>query len=415
MTPHHSRERLVLSLILAFGLLLRLIVAVSFWGSRDVTLQIYHGERILEGRAAWTSKLPIAYFLPPLMQSVARHTAVPDYVAQKIPAIAGDMLAAILLIQIARRRRSEKPWIWAGVYLLNPLTVMLSAYHGNVDPLMAALILWALYLRWRERPVAAGTAFGLAVAMKPTAILALPVLLLPLARRGNVRVAAAAILVPAAICLPFVLREPTFCRFLATYSAPFGSWGISLLTRQFENVARQWALIHGGLLDVLTQTNALLSSHGRYLLIAVLVAWFVFVARRLEMRTFEHAALATAGTFLVFYVFTTGFGVQYLGLALPFLLIASVRLAMIYSAALSPFLVTTYLQADLSEKYGVQTITANLRLLSHADLALLIANGVLSIVAWSACAWILWRVVSSRRAVSARRSEPPQPRRRGGS
>src|SRR5882672_2493576 len=122
------------------------------------------------------------------MQALSIAWHIPDYVAQKLPAIAGDLLAAILLRRIAERHyRSRAGTTWMAIYLLNPVTVMLSAYQGNVDPLMAAMMLWALDLRWRDEPISAGVVLGLAIAMKPTAVLALPVLVLPLARRGNLR------------------------------------------------------------------------------------------------------------------------------------------------------------------------------------------------------------------------------------
>src|SRR5207244_6571903 len=121
--PHGApRAALATTVVIAIGLAVRLIVAFAFWGSEDVTLQIQHGQLINSGKPAWTTKLPIGYFLPALMQSLWRTTHFPENVAQKLPAILGDLLAALLLWRIAEREQRSGPrWLWPAIYLLNPL------------------------------------------------------------------------------------------------------------------------------------------------------------------------------------------------------------------------------------------------------------------------------------------------------
>jgi hypothetical protein len=380
--------------VVVLGLTIRLAVAMMFVGSWDVVSQVYHGELIVAGESAWTSKLPVAYFLPAAMHLLADATQLPKTFTQKLPAIAGDLWIALLLYGIAARLPRAGPrWLWPAIYLLNPVTVMLSAYHGNADPLMGAAMLTALVLRWRERPLASGVMLGLAIAMKPTALLALPVLLLPLARRGNVRLAAAAVLTPVAICTPFALLDPTFGKFLSNYSGPYGNWGISLILRQVENVSRQLLGIDGPLVAILGALNAAFLASGRWILMGILVLWGLWMMRRLRIGDFEQNAIAMTATFFVFYVFTPGFGVQYLSLALPFLLIVSPRLMLWLSAVISPYILGTYLQAGLYERYGMdKPITARLASLSSAELTLLVATGLFAIASWLTCVWILYRL-----------------------
>ena len=51
---------------------------------------------------------------------------IADSTAQKLPAIAGDLLAGFLLWRYARRRGDEREWVLPAIYLLNPVTVILS-------------------------------------------------------------------------------------------------------------------------------------------------------------------------------------------------------------------------------------------------------------------------------------------------
>jgi hypothetical protein len=368
--------------IFVLALAIRLIVAFAFWGSNDVTLQIQHGQEINSNQSAWTSKLPVAYMLPAWMQSLSHKTPIPENVAQKLPAILGDMLAALLLWRLSAR--SERPWLWPAVYLLNPVTVMLSAYHGNVDPLMAAAMLWALALRWNGRPITSGFALGLSILMKPTALLALPPLALPLSWRG-VRFVAAALLTVAAICAPFVLIDPTFGRFLANYGGAYGEWGLPLIVREIGHAIDMHAV------------TLWLQQFGRSMMVAVLAVWFVSMMKRWWLESLTGNARAIAATWLFFYVIATGWGVQYLSLALPFLLIVSVRLAVIYSAATAPYLLATYVYFGEFEKYAGQSAFGRLGSLPAADLALLVANRGLSVLAWSTCAFLLWRLCSAEK------------------
>jgi hypothetical protein len=404
--PDLRRVARPMMVVLALGLAVRLFVGLAFWGSEDVTLEIHYGHRILAGHDSWVTRLPVGYFLPPLMELLSRATLFPANAAQKLPAIIGDLITALLLWRIAEREQRSGPrWLWPAIYLLNPVTVMLSAYHGNVDPLMAAAMLWALDLRWRDRPVLAGVALALAITMKPTAVLALPPLMLPLSKRGVAFGATAAIVV-AAICAPFAVisasgpaaPDPTelrFGHFLATYTSAYGNWGLTLIFRQLDqNVAGH---LFPAAAKLLHAANAGLLQYGRYLLISILMAWFIYFAKRWRLASLADQALAIAATWLMFYVFATGWGVQYLSLALPFLLIGSLRLTTVYIAAVSPCLLTQYYYSSVFIKYGGERVVGRLATMPRTDLVLLIATHGFSLVAWGTCAWILGQIIVTNR------------------
>jgi hypothetical protein len=386
------------TLVFVAGLAIRLVVAVAFRGSYDIDAQLTEGRALLEGRSVYGTnmgnKLPLGYAVPALTLLFGAVTGVPAYVALKMPAIAGDMMTAALLGRVGTRA-SDPAWLLPALYLLNPVTVMLSAYHGNVDPLMAALVLAATVLASSGRALASGVVLGTAIALKQPAVLALPVLCLGVRGPERARLALAALLVPAVVTLPFAVADPNFGRVLR-YSSVSGGWGVSLLLQQSANVVAQLGPASDTLVEVLARANLWFAAWGRYVLLAILIAWYVALVRRRREADRTDLFRDVAATFLVFYVFASGFGTQYLAWALPFLFLVSRRLALVYVAVLTPFLAGTYFQATLHAKYDVGSITAHLRLLSPGDLAVVLANGVFGVMAWVACAWILARIAPPR-------------------
>ncbi|XP_055965583.1 GPI mannosyltransferase 1 [Sorex fumeus] len=80
---------------------------------------------------------------------------------------AADVLAALLLLRLLRRRGlgARAACAHAGLWLFNPLPLAVSS-RGNADALVACLVLAALDLLARGRAAGAGAAYGLAVHLK---------------------------------------------------------------------------------------------------------------------------------------------------------------------------------------------------------------------------------------------------------
>jgi hypothetical protein len=383
-------------LTLILGVTLRLVVAAAFQGSNDMGSMEDEGAALLAGLPVYSNtpgnKLPLAYLVSTAMVMVSRLSGLPASFTLKLPAIAADGLAALVLYRMGWAGSGwRSSHALAAVYLLNPATVMLSAYHGNLDPAMAALMVAAVLAWSRGEAAASGLLLGAAIAVKTPAALALPVVLAHSEGATRARIAMAAVAVPLVLSLPFALTDPGFVR-VFTYSSHYGPWGIPLILRQSENLLEQLASVPPALTAILQHVNRAASTAGRYILLAILVAWLVDVARRRCTDGAGALVRDIAATFMVFYVFAPGFGVQYLSWAAPFVLLASRRLGLLYVIAITPFLAGTYVQAFLPAKYGVESITQNLRLLSPVDLAFLVANGLAGLAAWGACVAILYRL-----------------------
>jgi hypothetical protein len=101
----------------------------------------------------------------------------------KLPSIVADLASAYLLYKLLEGQKQEARVGAALAYLLLPVTWFTGAVWGQVDSLLAFLLLLSLYFIWKDRPIAGGIAFVVAFLVKPQAIAALPFLAFWILRR----------------------------------------------------------------------------------------------------------------------------------------------------------------------------------------------------------------------------------------
>ncbi|PWJ65225.1 hypothetical protein B0H03_10372 [Rathayibacter iranicus NCPPB 2253 = VKM Ac-1602] len=91
--------------------------------------------------------------------------------------VAGVVVFAVYAIRLARLRGLSTP-LTAWTVVANPLTLVLFIVAGHNDSVMLALILASIYYAQTDRRIAAVVLMAGAIAIKPIAIIALPVLAL---------------------------------------------------------------------------------------------------------------------------------------------------------------------------------------------------------------------------------------------
>lgn len=102
--------------------------------------------------------------------------------------------AATLLLLLALLRDGGQAPIWVALYWWNPIPIKEIANSGHMEGVLTPLVLAAVLLGVRRRPVAAMGALGLAVGVKIWPLLLAPLLLRPWFDRPRVLVAALAML-----------------------------------------------------------------------------------------------------------------------------------------------------------------------------------------------------------------------------
>lgn len=330
-----------LLIILAIALLVRLVPALLLpVGARyDIESFRLVGAALLNGEEVYTSAARNRHpYLPLQMIWIgsalwsARHTAVPFVVWLKLPAVLADVaITAVLFKTLQRRADTATAVTLVLLFALNPVSVLITAYHGQFDALPTLLLLLA-WVGWELRRTSwSAVALGLATLSKTWPALFWPIVVMRQQTwRQRVTYTTLALGIPAAAVVVYVLLFqadplPMLRRTLAHTGVP-GYWGVSAVL----SILSRWSPLAAGVYDILLALRHVL------LLVAALVTlWWT---RR------QPALDALLALLLAELAVSVGIGIQWLVWLVPFGLLAretrwSVRYAL---AALILLLVQLY-------------------------------------------------------------------------
>lgn len=116
-----------------------------------------------------------------------RQLGIPFGSLIRAPATLADLVSALLVLEILRRRRSLRTATACAVgCALSPLLLATSGHHGNTDSVAVMFaVLSAYLLADRKSPCAAGVAAAVGVGVKLIPVVAVPALLVAAARGGR--------------------------------------------------------------------------------------------------------------------------------------------------------------------------------------------------------------------------------------
>jgi len=301
----------------------------------------------------------------------------------RLPGIAADFASAAVLLRWPRSPDDQEPAPWAvALFALSPVSFMISGFHGNVDSVLACLLLLAAREGVRDRADSCALFFGLACQVKIIPILLAPALFFFWLARGKgwrfFLIASAIIL--AGWALPLVAIPGVFLHNVLGYSSNWGSWGVTLGLH-----ATGWpAFAPVGFQD-LTPWEIAVMSVLKWLIVggALAIAW---------QRRQEPAAKLPGMLMMIWAVFfcaAPGVGAQYLVWFAPLLVLQNPRWFAAVTAASSLFLFVFYttISHGLPWNHGVST-----------------ADILSQWVAWSILPWatltayLVWSMAGASRA-----------------
>lgn len=192
---------------------------------------------------------------------------------------------------------------------LAPVSVMISGFHVNTDPLLICAVLASVCLI-RSRHIAwAGVAIGLALSVKLSALVFVPALAIAAGAKKSAAMAAAALVCFCGLSLPYIWEFPgTILPSLMKYAGLYGYWGIPA-----------WSLLTGA-----DGVYLWYQTLGKFIALGA-VGFAVVVIRKGGRQ--EDMLLSCGLSAALFLLFTPGFGVQYLVYLVPWLAIARVPVA----------------------------------------------------------------------------------------
>lgn len=245
----------------------------------------------------------------------------------KLLGMFGDLSSALLLVHIWHRRglpdRAALAFAGYGCALC---AILISGYHGNTDPAYWFLVLAAAYLlQDRNAPFLAGLALGVALNIKLIPLLVVLPLAAGLRRLRDLLRYGVGVALPlapfAATVIGFDSSERAgFVRNVLGYVSYREWWGIELFVRAvvaaFERSAPAIAAAAG-------EWGAVYALNGPRILLLVTTGLAVYqaIARRPGLNAYAMAALS----FGLFLVLAAGFGVQYVGVVVPLLMVCDIR------------------------------------------------------------------------------------------
>ena len=294
---------------------------------RLVTDALLSGQEVYVAAVGRHPYLPFQMYVMGAMASLATATGLPYVVAIKLPAVLADVALTGLIYRMVvdggAGRRQGRDWAayLALLYALNPVSLLVSSYHGQFEAITLLLLAASLWLFERRRAGASGAALGLAILNKTWPIAFLPVVLMRLSSwRARLGYAALAVAIPALAVVAYLLAydaspAPMLGRALTHRGNP-GYWGPSAV-----------------LVPAATLRPALQPLAGA---LVALRNWLLLAAVLLSLWWTQRQSARDAWLTLLLSVFavTVGFGIQWLVWLVPFgLLVGQDRRLRLYSLA----------------------------------------------------------------------------------
>ena len=180
--PKRTQDGLLLALALAASLALRF----SFFPfvSGDMSGDMIPWSEFIRTHGAWASwgQAFLNFNYPPLylyLLTLATYLPLPRLYAIKLVYVIFDYVLAGYVGAIAREGGGERcfwPALLATLFL--PTVLMNSALWGQCDAMYASGLAACVYYLFRNRPLAAMVAYGVAFALKPQAVFLAPLILI---------------------------------------------------------------------------------------------------------------------------------------------------------------------------------------------------------------------------------------------
>jgi hypothetical protein len=318
------------------ALLLKLVISCSTFGTNDVMTFYGFGRSLSEHGLGWTyghgivwlsstsafNHPPmIAYFVRAiyrLSQSEALKSAGITFpLLLRLPAIVADFGTTLAMLALCKQNALLRSHRWALVlFAVSPVSIMVSGFHGNTDPVMVFFLVTSCYFACRGQALLCGILFALSCQVKVIPLLFLPVFVFFWWHHHGTRAfLVAMVMVSVALCWEPLTQFPALLiKNVLTYSSYWGLWGVTYWLRLtgvphfvnvwYENFSMPQKIIAAGLKMLIAGS-------------VVGIGW--------RRRALGGAALMESLGYgwMVFFVFSPGVCAQYLVWLAPFVLVLS--------------------------------------------------------------------------------------------
>lgn len=327
-------ERRTFLLIGGFAVAVRIALIATTFGTNDVVFTAAWADLVTRAGISHAYAFTRMLNHPPLSLAIFRALhAVPFAWGDvlRFVQVLADVVTAIALYRIGGRTSIARAQQLSLFVLLSPAAVFLSAFHGNTDPTMTALLVVAVALF--ERPLWCAIALALSCGIKIVPFLVAPIFFVMMPPRARLIFAVTFGVAVAVLFLPAIaIGGPVVVRNIFGYAGnlPY-EWG-------FPGVAFAISRNVPGMRAAGDAAMRGYMAIGRYVEYAGILAVLALAGWRRQ-----HLPHAVEIMLLTVLALAPGFGVQYTCWILPLLPFAlRWRGAVAMNAALSVFLFITY-------------------------------------------------------------------------
>ena len=308
--------------LVSAGILVRAFLVIFTEGTYDVSIWKSHAQGVLDHGLVGQYRVSEALNHPPLACWVAagllllsQWTGVSFGIVLRAPLALADVGTAFLLGYVLRTTRYR--WAAVGLYAVHPLAIILSAYHGNTDSLIAFFILLSVALISEERPVMAAVALGVSLWIKLPGLLVAPALALGFKQwRDRFAFGATASLIGVITYIPLLLSDPgilytrvlSYGGWIIQTTAGIRVWGLQNFLYLLQELPRNWQLPVGSAVIWVFNHNRL----------AVLLPLTAFAWMRRGEQSAAGLGTTVAASYAIVYAFSNSWSFQYFAWAIPF-------------------------------------------------------------------------------------------------
>lgn len=163
---------------------------------------------------------PLALYIQAWTLELSRFLQIPFYMLIKLWPNLADLLIGLIIFWFLKRKGSNvsSAVIWSLVFLLNPISIMISSAHGQIDSIPTLLVVIAALLLQlkisRTYLVISALLLGLAISVKPSPLFLIPIFIAFLYQKTNILEKISFLFLAVAplmiLLLPFLQNDPRY-------------------------------------------------------------------------------------------------------------------------------------------------------------------------------------------------------------
>lgn len=305
--------------ILLAGLLIRLAVAFYFYGTQDVCAWEIFSRFWQEGKSpygcmtpyGWYGYTPIWFWIISIMRHLSQSLNIPLVFAIKLPLILTDVFIFLVLIAACRKMKASgaKTAMVSGSFFLNPVSIMVPAYHGQFGniAILFLLLAWYIYTFYTDaKYVLIAVYFGISVAVKHFTSMLMPIFTLSFGKISKQIVFILIIVLIFAITImPYLVHEKQQILYdIFKQNPQAGHWGWSGVLYHSMLYLFKFNIMEQGWFGYLYYFNL-------FLYLGIIMASFPLI-KKYDLTD------SIVIVFLIFYCFSTEMSQQYSVWIIPF-------------------------------------------------------------------------------------------------